>query len=194
MADAGAGELVHAAGAGDQAAWDKLVDHFGGLVWSVARSFRLGDADAADVTQVTWLRLVENLHRIEDGDRVGAWLATTARRECLRLIRQQGRVVTFDDDAVLDDLAPQEAPEPAQRLLAQERDAALWAALEGISPRCQHLLRVLMADPPPSYEEVSAALDMPIGSIGPTRARCLEHLRRHAARVGITDAPGDSDG
>jgi len=194
MADAGAGELVHAAAAGDQSAWDKLVDRFSGLVWSVARSFRLGDADAADVTQVTWLRLVEHLHRIEDGDRIGAWLATTARREALRLIRQQGRVVTFDDDAVLDELAPQDVPEPAQRLLAAERDAALWAALDGISPRCQHLLRVLVADPPPSYEEISAALDMPIGSIGPTRARCLEHLRRHAARVGITDAPGGSDG
>src|SRR4051794_25415750 len=90
-------ELVQAAVAGDQAAWNELVERFQGLVWATSRSYRLSRADAADVAQTTWLRLVENLNRIHDPERLGAWLATTARRECLRHIRLHGREQLSDE-------------------------------------------------------------------------------------------------
>lgn len=168
-------ELMQRAGDGDQAAWNAIVDRFSGLVWSVARAHRLTQAEAADVTQTTWLRLVENLDRINDPDRLGGWLATTARRECLRHIRLRGREVMVEDDAYFE--AP--ATETAETaLLTQERDGALRRGFARLSERCQALLRMLAAPDAPSYEEISAALDMPIGAIGPTRARCLEKLRR----------------
>ncbi|HEX2698740.1 MAG TPA: sigma-70 family RNA polymerase sigma factor [Acidimicrobiales bacterium] len=191
MSPADDGALVTAAADGDQAAWDALVKRFSGLVWSIARSHRLSQADAADVSQTAWLRLVENLGRLRDPDRVGAWLATTSRNECLRIIRLSGRMVPTDLDADTDLGAgdAQVAPLDAA-LLAGERDSELWRAFAGISERCQGLLRLLIADPAPSYEEVGAILDMPVGSIGPTRARCLEHLRR---RAGITGAVRGSE-
>jgi RNA polymerase sigma factor (sigma-70 family) len=185
MGDVRVGELVGAAAGGDVAAWEELVDHFASLVWAVARSFQLEPADASDVSQVTWLRLVEHLERIQEPDRVGAWLVTTARRECLRLLRLRGRTIPSGDGTDLDPVDT-DTPEPSHRVTTAERDAVLWRALEAISERCQQLLRILMADPPPSYEDIGAALDMPIGSIGPTRARCLERLRREALRRGIT--------
>lgn len=181
---------MRAAAGGDQAAWDALVQRFSGLVWSIARAHRLGAADAADVSQTAWLRLVENLGRLRDPDRVGAWLATTSRNECLRVIRRSGRQVPTDLDAEPDLEADDVAAPPVDaRLLTDERDAELWRAFSSISERCQGLLRLLIADPPPSYEEVGALLDMPVGSIGPTRARCLDHLRRKA---GITMDQGGS--
>lgn len=184
------GELVGAAAAGDQRAWDALVDRFGNLVWAVARGHRLSDADAGDVVQTTWLRLVENLGRIHDPERVGAWLATTARRESLRTIRRNGAVVLSDDPAVMD--PPDDAQPLDAGMLAAERDARLWRCIGRLSDRCQVLLRVLMTDPPPSYEDVATALDMPIGSIGPTRGRCLERLRpmiEHDERTQVGEAP-----
>jgi RNA polymerase sigma factor (sigma-70 family) len=174
-------ELVAAAAIGNQEAWDALVDRFGGLVWSIARAHRLGDADAADVSQTTWLRLVEHLGRLRDPESVGAWLATTARHECLRLIRQAGRFLA--DDSALDLADPD--PLPDALLVSGEREVALWRAIEALGERCRSLIRVLMADPAPSYEEVAAALDMPVGSIGPTRARCLDQLRRRPEIAGI---------
>lgn len=174
-------ELVAAAAIGDQEAWNALVDRFSGLVWSIARAHRLGDADAADVSQTTWLRLVEHLGRLRDPGSVGAWLATTARHECLRLIRQADRFL-YDEDALE---TGDQSPLPDALLVAGERQVALWRAIESLGERCQALIRVLMADPAPSYDEVAAALDMPVGSIGPTRARCLEQLRRRPEIAGI---------
>jgi RNA polymerase sigma factor (sigma-70 family) len=174
------------AGAGDQHAWDVLVNRFSGLVWSVARGFGLDAAEAADVTQTTWLRLVEHLDRIDKPDSLGAWLATTARREALRTLRRANRQLPTDDVERVNsvDIRPDASPE--HLVLDIDRDRILWECLERIPPRCRTLLRMLVADPRPSYEEVGAALDMPTGSIGPTRARCLEHLRRELARAGIT--------
>jgi RNA polymerase sigma factor (sigma-70 family) len=174
-------ELVRAAADGDQAAWNGLVDRYNGLVWAVARSFRLAPVDASDVVQTTWLRLVEHLDRLQDPERVGPWLATTARREALRTLRAGSRQVPTE-----------ELPDPGTdarldaQLLVDERDRALWRAFAGLSDRCQTLLRILVADPPPSYEEIGAALDMPIGSIGPTRQRCLDRLRTLAEGEGVT--------
>ena len=169
--------LLDAAKLGDQGAWYALVGRFNGLLWSIARGYRLDTADAGDAVQMTWLRLVENLTRIKDPERLASWLATTTRRECLQLLRRSGRErPAFDQDALLQ-IADGAAPVDAA-LLLDERDGALWRAFTSIGERCQRLLRVLMASPPPSYQEVSAALDMPVGTIGPTRQRCLEQLRR----------------
>lgn len=179
------GRLVERAAAGDERAWHGLIDELGGLVWAVARAHRLSDADAADVAQTTWLRLVEHLDRLDDPACVGAWLATTARRECLGVLRRSARLVPHGDEL------PEEvddAPAPGAALLARERDAALWAAFARLGGRDRALLRMLVADPAPSYEEIGAALGMPIGSIGPTRARALEALRRAVERLGLTDS------
>ena len=179
-------QLLETASAGDQRAWDALVERYNSLLWSVARSHRLSAPDAADVVQTTWLRLVEHLDSIADPDRLPGWLATTARRECLRLLRRAGRDIQ-SYTALVD--VPDDAPELDAGLLRDERDAALWRALALLDEFCQQLIRVLMADPPPSYAEASAILGIPIGSVGPSRGRCLAKLRRHA---GITAGLGGS--
>jgi RNA polymerase sigma factor (sigma-70 family) len=166
-------ELVERVRAGDRSAWVALTDRYTNLLWSIGRGMRLTEEDAADAVQTTWLRLVERLDAIREPERVGGWLATTMRRECLGLLRRRGRQVVTDDwDAVSDDAAPIDGG-----LLREERDAALWRAFRTLDDRCQALLRILMADPPPTYREVAAAFGIPIGNIGPTRMRCLGKLR-----------------
>ena len=185
--------LVRGARAGDSGCWDELVERFTPLLWSVARGFRLDAAAAADVVQTTWLRLVENLGSVREPERVGSWLATTARRECLAVLRHAGRTVPTDG-IELDRVDAAAEPLDAG-LLRDERAAELWAALAAVPDRCQRLLRVLAADPPPSYAQVAAALDMPVGSIGPTRGRCLDRLRTALAEQtgGITAGSRASD-
>ena len=167
--------MISAASEGDDAAWGAIVDRFAGLVWATARAHRLAPAEAADIAQTTWLRLVENLDRIKDPERLGAWLATTARRECLRHIRLQGREVVTGEDALFE--APSE-DRVDQRLITRERTIAVRQAFRRISERCQGLLRMLAAPEPFTYEEIASATGMAIGAIGPTRARCLDQLRR----------------
>jgi RNA polymerase sigma factor (sigma-70 family) len=167
-------ELIRAAAHGDEGAWSTIVDRFQGIVWSTARAYRLRPADAADVAQTVWLRLVENLDRIREPERLGAWLATTTRHECLRHMRLNDRELLSDDTDVFEAPAG-DAPELA--VLANERETTLWRAFARLSDRCQALLRLLVSHEEPSYEEISAALGMPIGAIGPTRMRCLEKLR-----------------
>lgn len=183
-----AAELVHAAAQGDRRAWEELVDAYVGLIWAITRGYRLHDGDAHDVTQTTWLRLVENIDRLSDPARVGAWLATTARRECLRVLRQSKRQVLLGEWEELDSFEA-DGEEVDAALLRAEQDEVVHAALEQLNPRCQALMRLLMLDPPPSYEEVSAALGIPIGSIGPTRGRCLRKLREFVEVGGIARAP-----
>lgn len=183
MDDADVGDLVRAAAAGDRAAWDELVSRFSSLVWAVARGHRLQSDDAAEVFQTTWLRLVEHLAHLRQPERVGAWLVTTARRECLQVYRLHGRE-TVTEPETLDLNEDGQQPLDAGVLRA-ERDDALWHCLETSPTRCRTLLRMLLSDPPPSYAEVSAVLDMPIGSIGPTRRRCLEHIRRRLVEAGV---------
>ena len=184
--DASTKELVADAANGDQQAWDALVQRYTSLLWSIARSYRLTAPDAADVVQTTWLRLVEHLDQIADPDRLPGWLATTARRECSRLLRLGDRE-SLAYTPLLD--VPDDAPELDAGLLRDERDAALWRAMARLDEFCQRLLRILIADPPPSYAAVSAAIGIPVGSIGPTRGRCLSKLRRLA---GISETAGDS--
>jgi RNA polymerase sigma factor (sigma-70 family) len=177
------GWLVAAAADGDAAAWRELVHRFSGLIWSIARAHRLTDADAADVTQTTWLRLAEHIGKLNAPDRVGAWLATAARRECLQHIKAAHRFVTSEDMAAFETAPVDDNPTESEVLAAESdredarRAKVLWQAVERLPDRCRELIRVLMASPPPSYAEVAAALGLPVGSIGPTRARCLQRLR-----------------
>ena len=171
-----------AAAEGDQVAWEAIVTAYSGLVWSVARAYRLSSADASDVFQGTWLRLVEHLGDIRDAGRLGGWLATTARREALALLRRSRRDVPVD---VMDDLtdAAADLPPLDEGLIRSEEQRTLWHAFGRLSDNCQRLLRVLFADPPPAYDEISAAIGMPVGSIGPTRSRCLASLQSHLSRA-----------
>jgi len=176
LRDADTRELVARARGGDQDSWVALTDRYTNLLWSVARGMRLSPTDAADVVQTTWLRLVEGLDALREPEHLASWLVTTVRRECLAALRRGARVKPGLVERSEDIPAAGEGLDDA--LLREERDAALWRAFGGLTPRCQSLLRVLMADPSPSYSDVSAALDMPVGSIGPTRQRCLNALRK----------------
>jgi RNA polymerase sigma factor (sigma-70 family) len=182
--------LVTAARDGDENAWACLVERYAGMVWSVARGHRLSHADATDVSQTVWLRLSENLHRLREPAAVGGWLATVARNESLRLARQSARAVPTDEPP-----EPRELPEvafPADSALGDRTITVLWSTFDQLNDRCRLLLRMLLADPAPPYLDISAALDMPVGSIGPTRARCLDRLRSLLADASITGTDRDS--
>lgn len=180
--------LVQGAACGDRDCWDALVERFSGLVWSVARGFGTSQADAAEISQTTWLRLAEHINRIEHPERVGAWLVTTTRRECLRQWRLRGREVLVDENQP--ELEPRIAPRRSAewRVLAEERDAALWRCLEQLPERSRTLVLMLMTDPPIPYSEIAETLDMPIGSIGPTRSRILATLRRRVEAAGVANS------
>ncbi|MEM9713260.1 MAG: sigma-70 family RNA polymerase sigma factor, partial [Actinomycetota bacterium] len=129
---------------GDRAVWEALVERYTSLVWSVARGFRLGDADAGDVHQTVWLRLVEHIERIREPARLPGWLSATARNECLRLLRRQGRELVDDEPEAEGGSAE---PGPEELVLTDERDAGLWRAFAALSARCQQLLRLLVLEP-----------------------------------------------
>ncbi len=179
-------DVVAQARAGKEAAWETLIERFSGLVAAIARRCRLSDADVAEVCQTTWLRLVENLDRIEQPERLGAWLATTSRRESLRIATRRTAVSATD---VLYLLADEEADPLDAALLREEQARAIRMAAERLSPRCQRLLGVLMGDDDLPYKAIAEQLSMPIGSIGPTRGRCLEHLRQIMAEMELSRAP-----
>jgi RNA polymerase sigma factor (sigma-70 family) len=172
----GTEELVAAAAAGEAQAWSLLIDRYAILIRSVCRAHRLSDADADDVAQLTWLRAVEHIGRLHDPDRFGAWIGTTARHECLRILRGVKRVVPTADE-IQGPLFADHA-DPDEIALAAERRAAVRSALAALPPRQRTLLRLLHSESAPSYEAIGSALGMPVGSIGPTRGRALERLRR----------------
>lgn len=177
-------DLVRSAAFGDEGAWEAIVARYNGLLWHIVRAYRLSDSEAADVVQTTWLRLVQHLGRIRNPEVVGAWLVTTARRESLRVLCQAGRERPTADIDDLEAAADRHEQDPEAQTLAAEVNGMLWRCVDGLPARHRTLLRALMADPPASYQEISAALNIPIGSIGPTRARCLQRLRRSAERAG----------
>jgi RNA polymerase sigma factor (sigma-70 family) len=185
-------DLLTAAAAGEETAWAELVSRYGGLIWAIARGHGLSAADASDVSQTTWLRLVEHLATIRQPGSVGSWIATTARRESLRILRRAGRHVPVPDEDTLLPYLGSSDNEIDEELLKVEEIDELWEAFLQLPDRCQLLLRILMTDPRPSYEEISSAMDMPVGSIGPTRGRCLDRLREILRADGISRAPNDS--
>lgn len=173
LARATHGELLARAAEGDQAAWDALVDRFSQMVWSIARSFRLDEATAKDVSQTVWLRLVENCHRITDPERLPGWLATTCRREALRVKGLRERTVPTEFEYDIAD----ESPSLEAMLVEDEEAREVVAAFATLSHECQQLLRLLTTEPPLSYEQISEIVGRPVGSLGPTRSRCLERLK-----------------
>lgn len=170
-------ELLARASRGDAAAWNVLVDRFASLLWAVARGHRLGQEDAADVVQNTWLKLLDHLDDIAQPEALPGWLATTARYECLALLRRKGREHLVRDDDLATNVVDEHVRELDAGLLDDERDSQLWACLGRLSERCQVLLRALMASDRPNYKAIAEALGMSVGSIGPTRMRCLDKLR-----------------
>ncbi len=176
--------LVTRAAGGDPAAWDEIVERYAPLVWSICARFGLSNHDREDVGQNVWLLLVEQLGKLREPAALPGWLATTTHRECLRVVtaaRKSERLGTgldgalqFADNTMID-----------EEILMAERNAALRVAFAELQPRCQRLLAMLTSDPPHSYAEISATLQIPVGSIGPQRARCLERLRKSSARAGL---------
>ncbi len=180
--------LVTRARGGDKRAWDALVERYAPLIWSICRKYRLGRDDADDIGQNVWMRLVDQLDKIRDPAALPGWLATTTQRECGRLARAAhapGAVACELDAQIIPD-GQAEAAE--QKLLAAERHAALREAFTCLPPEGQQLIAMLIADPPVTYAEISARLGIPIGSIGPTRSRYLDRIRRHPAIAALINA------
>jgi RNA polymerase sigma factor (sigma-70 family) len=169
-------QLVRQAAEGDTQAWERLVEQYARLIWAMTRDFKLVESDAADVAQATWLRLLEHIHRIKDPARLGSWLAVTARHECLRSMAARKKIVLVDDNRGWPDV-PGHDHAVDEGILAEERAQEVRAALSCLPRQWQQLLELLMADPPVTYAEISDQLGVPVGSIGPTRGRCLARLR-----------------
>jgi RNA polymerase sigma factor (sigma-70 family) len=175
--------VTHASG-GDQGAWHELVDRYAPLVYTICTRYRLSNPDIEDVGQNVWLLLVEQLGKLREPAALPGWLATTTARECLRVVTAASKAerlgaglddsVIFVDDAVID-----------EELLVAERNVALRAAFAELPPRCQQLLSMLLSDPPHSYADIHRELGIPMGSIGPQRARCLERMRRSSALAAL---------
>jgi RNA polymerase sigma factor (sigma-70 family) len=177
--------LVTKARDGDKQAWDRLVERYAPLIWSVCRRYRLGDADAEDVCQAVWLRLVEHLNDLRNPDALPGWLTTTTRRECCRILHAQGKLA---DGQVLENMPDEQNAMAEHDLLAAERNAALREAFGRLPQGYQRLLAMLITDPPVPYREISARLGIPVGSIGPKRHRYLDRLRRDPAIAGLIGA------
>ena len=178
--------LVERAAGTDQGAWSDIVDRYAPLVWSICTRFQLNSQDTEDVGQTVWLLLVEQLGKLREPAALPGWLAKTTAHECLRVVtaaRKSARrgarlddVMQFADDAVLE-----------EEVLTAELNAGLRAAFAELPLPCQRLLALLLTDPTPSYAEISAALHIPMGSIGPQRGRCLGRLRRSRALVALVE-------
>ena len=165
---------------GDQSAWRRLVEEYDRLVRSVAASFRLQPADVHDVAQTTWMRLLQNHRTIRDPERLAGWLAVTASRESLAVLRKASRnrlLPTVDE-------TPDPTVGPESSVADRDEARDLWAAVAELSPRHRRLLVALFREELDSYNDVATRCAMPIGSIGPTRARALSRLRDKLAERG----------
>jgi RNA polymerase sigma factor (sigma-70 family) len=167
--------LTAAALAGNPAAWEALVERLKRVVWRALGSFNLRSEDRKDVFAATFARLYEHLATIREPEKLPGWMATTARNEAIRLLRSDTHMVLTDR---IDLGADATQPDPAVGLIDAELHRALHRALGRLSPACQDLLRLLTVDPPLSYAAIGKSLNMPHGSIGPNRQRCLERLRQ----------------
>ena len=170
--------LVAAARSGDQRAWDDIVDRFTPLLVGLLRGYRLSPVELQDVAQTVWLRVIEHLGALVEPRALPAWIATTARREALHVIGTSRRVDLADpqDETWASRLVSDADPE--EDLERGERRAAVLEGFASLSLRQRQVLLLLCQDPPPTYAEVSRRTGVPIGAIGPTRARALKRLRR----------------
>lgn len=188
--------MVTGARDGDKGAWDELVERYAPLVWSISRRYRLSAADVDDVGQSVWLLLVEHLPGLRDPAALPGWIATTTHRECLRVVKAGRRTEPADPNDLL--TTPYDVGPIDEELLRHERRDAVRTAFAQLSPRCRSLLSMLVQDPPAAYQEISDKLHMPVGSIGPSRSRCLDRLRQAPALAAFIEArsgrPIESDG
>jgi RNA polymerase sigma factor (sigma-70 family) len=184
-ADSAVRDLVARARSGDTLAWDALVDRYAPLIWGICRRHRLSRADADDVGQSVWLRLVSQLDQIREPAALPGWLATTTRRECVRVLCAAQATSSAQD---VESLPDERVGLAEQDLLAAERHAALRAAFAQLPPNGQQLISLLIADPPVPYADISARLGIPVGSIGPNRSRYLDKMRRHPAIAALINA------
>jgi RNA polymerase sigma factor (sigma-70 family) len=175
ITDQDTADLVRRAAAGDELAWRQLIDGFGPMLRRVSSAYRLGEAEAADAVATAWLKLVENIGSLRDGNAVPGWLITTLRRECLTRARARGRERPVAEFAGVDE--PVDVVDFDRWLLDADRRQVVHLALMELSEQQRQLMVMLFADPAPSYAQISTTLAMPIGSIGPTRRRLLGKLR-----------------
>jgi len=178
MASSELTDLVERAVEGDATAWGEIVSRLENLVWSVVRGFRMNDQDAQDATQLTWLRAVENLNRVSDPERLGLWLATIARRECMRIIERSSRSMPVDPQVEF--VRQPTSVDFSKDVEDKSTVDSVIEALKTVSPDCQALLRLVLCDPPMSYTDIAELLDISVGTIGPRRQRCLSRLRAAA--------------
>ena len=181
--------LVARAAGSDEDAWQELVDRYAPLVWSICVRYQLSSADIEDVGQTVWRGLVEQLGGLREPATLAGWLAATTQRECVRVLRARRKYEVSGTDPDAGGL-PLEA-DPAiieEDVYMAERNALLRAAFAELPEDSQRLITLLMSDPPLSYVEIGEILGMPPGSIGPTRQRCLNRLRRSPYLRGLTDA------
>ena len=187
-----AAELVSRARAGDKLAWDELVERYSPLIWSICRRHRLNDEDAGDVGQSVWLHLVNQLDKIRNPAALPGWLVTTTQRECRRVLRRVRGIHEVGYVPDVESLPEERSLTAEQEVLAAERHTALCEALADLPPAWRQLIVMLTADPPVPYAEIGARLGIALGSIGPTRARCLDRLRNHPAIAALIDADSHS--
>jgi RNA polymerase sigma factor (sigma-70 family) len=187
--------LVRRARNGDRQAWNALVERYAPLIWSICRAYRLGDADAYDVGQNVWLQLIDKLGEVRDPADPAGWLATITRRECGRVLRAARKSQAAGHVLDADNIPDERSLIAEQELLSAERRAVLREAFASLPPACQQLIAVLAKDPSRPCAEISARLGIPVNSIGPSRHRCLDKLRRHPAIAAVINAePGSAAG
>jgi len=184
MRDESPGRLLENAARGAEWAWRELVARYSSLIHAVCRQHRIGDADAQDISGAVWLQLVANLAQIREPDALPGWLRTTARHECLRLLRHRNRQIPTESTMFADP----EGPAPDATVIGAERLVAARNACAQLSRQDRELLSLLFDDPPRSYREISTTLGIPVGSIGPSRARCLARVRNTPAIVALLAA------
>ena len=160
---------------GDAVALDELVVVMTPVLWHVVRAYRLSSDHAEDVVQDTWLSLVRAQASIQESRAVGGWLTTTARREAWKVAKATGRALPVEDDELARRLPDEDSAEAAA--VRRDGEERLWEAVDGLSERCRQLLRIVAFEHRPDYTRIAADLGMPVGSIGPTRGRCLQKLR-----------------
>jgi RNA polymerase sigma factor (sigma-70 family) len=176
-------ELLHRLAAGEPSAWREVVARYERLVRSRVRGFRLQPADADDAVAATWLRLAQNAERINDAERLPGWLSTVAGRECLRILDRSAHAGVPVEDAGV--TVPENAPGPEQRALDADTARELRALVANLPRRRRMLIAALFGEDTWSYERISRVTGIPTGSIGPTRARALDQLRRLAVERGL---------
>ena len=161
---------------GDPKAWEEILHRYNTLVSATARSFRLQEADTLDAIQTTWLRLAQNVHRIQHPDRLGGWLVTTARRECLHILRRIRRAPILSQ--TIQEALTDPSAGPEQRIIDSDTMRLLWKYVDELPPRRRAILRALFTDNPAPYTKIAAITGIPCGGIGPTRTRALQQLRQ----------------